>query len=114
MQIIQFAGFCFRLIPISSFHVKVIPPVSNPITQAESMQKQKGKDDIRFEITYPDGITLRIKTDLDLSCLRALISLSLQTINCMVSLAYYWFERYTLGKILSKIISTLYNTIFPK
>lgn len=45
----------------------------NPVTQTEAVQEQKG--DILFEITYPNGITLRIKNDLDLAGLRALISL---------------------------------------
>lgn len=45
----------------------------NPVTQTEPVQQQKG--DILFEITYPNGITLRIKNDLDLAGLRALISL---------------------------------------
>jgi hypothetical protein len=55
--------------------IKSSPPVFNPITQAGPAQKQKGNDDNQFEITYPNGITLRVKVDLDLSGLRALISL---------------------------------------
>jgi len=55
--------------------VKSSSPVFNPITQTEPAQKQKAGDDNLFEITYPNGITLRVKTDLDLSGLRALISL---------------------------------------
>jgi len=55
--------------------VKSSSPVFNPITQTEPAQKQKAGDDNHFEITYPNGITLRVKTDLDLSGLRALISL---------------------------------------
>jgi hypothetical protein len=48
------------------------PPVFNQIAQTEPTQK---RDDNHFEITYPNGITLRVKTGLDLSGLRALISL---------------------------------------
>ncbi len=55
--------------------IKSSPPVLNPITQAGPAQKQKGNGDNQFEITYPNGITLRVKADLDLSGLRALISL---------------------------------------
>ena len=55
--------------------VKSSPPVFNQITQTGPAQKQKVSDDNQFEITYPNGITLRVKTDLDLSGLRALISL---------------------------------------
>ena len=53
--------------------VKTSPPVFNPIP--EPAVKQKENENIQFEITYPNGITLRVKTDLDLSGLRALISL---------------------------------------
>ncbi len=45
----------------------------NQLTQREPVHRQG--DDILFEITYPNGITLRIKNDLDLSGLRALILL---------------------------------------
>lgn len=40
--------------------------------QTEPAQK---RDNNHFEIVYPNGITLRLKNDLDLSGLRALISL---------------------------------------
>jgi hypothetical protein len=55
--------------------VKSAPPAFIHSTPTEPAQKQKGSDDNHFEITYPNGITLRVKTDLDLSGLRALISL---------------------------------------
>jgi hypothetical protein len=50
--------------------VKSSPPVFNQITPREPAQKRD-----HFEITYPNGITLRVKSDLDLSGLRSLISL---------------------------------------
>jgi hypothetical protein len=52
--------------------VKSSTPVFNPITGIEPIKKH---EDNHFEITYPNGITLRVKTGLDLSGLRALISL---------------------------------------
>ena len=52
--------------------VKSSPQVFNQITPREPAEK---RDNNRFEITYPNGITLRVKSDLDLSGLRALISL---------------------------------------
>jgi hypothetical protein len=54
--------------------VKSSPPAFNQVTQTEPLQKLRGEDN-HFEITYPNGITLRVKSDLDLSGLRALISL---------------------------------------
>jgi hypothetical protein len=44
----------------------IVHPVTHPPQSSES---------ISFEITYPNGITLRIKNDLDLEQLRTLISL---------------------------------------
>jgi transposase-like protein len=46
----------------------------DPATQREPEQRQRC-DEIFFEITYPNGTALRIKNDLDLVGLRALISL---------------------------------------
>ena len=45
-----------------------------PVKQAKLSLNQR-VDNALFEITYPNGITLRIKNDLDLAGLRALISL---------------------------------------
>lgn len=45
-----------------------------PVKQSELSHNQR-VDNALFEITYPNGITLRIKSDLDLDWLRALISL---------------------------------------
>ena len=59
-----------RFIPLV---VKSTAATFNPVNQRELLQRQGG--DILFEITYPNGITLRIKNDLDLPGLRALISL---------------------------------------
>jgi transposase-like protein len=53
--------------------VKSSQPVFNQTLETNPVRKQK--DDNHFEITYPNGITLRVKTDMDLSGLRALISL---------------------------------------
>jgi hypothetical protein len=44
-------------------------------TPTETVQKLKGGDINHFEITYPNGITLRVRSCLDLSGLQALISL---------------------------------------
>lgn len=55
-----------RFIPL------VVKNAVNPIIQKDPIQKE---DDILFEITYPNGITLRTRKDLDLAGLRALISL---------------------------------------
>lgn len=52
--------------------VKSSPAVFNQIAGTEPTQKH---DDNHFEITYPNGITLRVKTNMDLTGLRALISL---------------------------------------
>ena len=46
----------------------------NPFTQSELPQGQRA-DDPPLEITYPNGITLRVKNDLDLAHLRALVLL---------------------------------------
>jgi len=46
----------------------------NPFTQSELPQDQR-TDDPLLEITYPNGITLRVKNDLDLVHLRALVLL---------------------------------------
>lgn len=46
----------------------------NPFAQSELPQGQI-TDDSLFEITYPNGITLRVKNDLDLVHLRALVLL---------------------------------------
>jgi transposase-like protein len=59
-----------RFIPLV---VKSTGATFNPVTQREPVQRQG--NDIFLEITYPNGITLRIKNDLDLAGLRALISL---------------------------------------
>jgi hypothetical protein len=53
--------------------VKPTVATFNGVNQKEPVQRTG--DDILFEIMYPNGITLRIKNDLDLSGLRALISL---------------------------------------
>ena len=60
---------------------RFIPLVVNPagtglqkFTQTETDHPQKYSDN-HFEITYPNGITLRVKTELGLAGLRALISL---------------------------------------
>jgi transposase-like protein len=45
-----------------------------PVKKTELSQNQR-VDNALFEITYPNGITLRIKNDLDLARLRALIYL---------------------------------------
>ena len=55
--------------------VKSSPVVFNQITSMEPTQKRIVGNDNHFEITYPNRITLRIKGDLDLAGLRALISL---------------------------------------
>jgi transposase-like protein len=60
-----------RFIPLV---VKSPGAAFNPVTQRESAEGQKG-DGFLLEITYPNGITLRIKNDLDLARLRALIAL---------------------------------------
>jgi hypothetical protein len=60
-----------RFIPLV---VKSTVATINPATQTEPIQRQRG-DEILLEITYPNGITLRIKNNLDLTQLRALISL---------------------------------------
>jgi transposase-like protein len=59
-----------RFIPLV---VKSAGATFNPVTQSESLQRQG--NDILLEITYPNGTALRIKNDLDLAGLRALISL---------------------------------------
>lgn len=46
--------------------VKTAPTVADPRPQG---------DDMLFEIRYPNGISLRVKSDLDLGKLRALLSL---------------------------------------
>jgi hypothetical protein len=46
----------------------------NPFTQSELLQGQR-TDDSLLEITYPNGIILRVKNDLDLVQLRALVLL---------------------------------------
>lgn len=46
----------------------------NPFLQSELLQGHRVNDTL-FEITYPNGITLRVKNDLDLVHLRALVLL---------------------------------------
>jgi len=46
----------------------------NPFKQSELLQGQR-TDDSLLEITYPNGIILRVKNDLDLVHLRALVLL---------------------------------------
>src|SRR4030042_6762319 len=46
----------------------------NPFLQSELSQGQR-IDDPLLEITYPNGITLRVKNDMDLAHLRALVLL---------------------------------------
>ena len=46
----------------------------NPFLKSELLQGQR-TDDPFLEITYPNGITLRVKNDLDLVHLRALVLL---------------------------------------
>lgn len=58
-----------RFIPLV---VKNSGTAVHSIIQKEPMQKE---DDALLEITYPNGITLRTRKDLDLVQLRALISL---------------------------------------
>ena len=60
-----------RFIPLV---VKSAGTSINPFTQSELPQGQK-TDDSLLEITYPNGITLRVKNDLDLVHLRALVLL---------------------------------------
>jgi hypothetical protein len=60
-----------RFIPLV---VKSAGTALNSFIQKEAEQNQK-EDNALLEITYPNGITLRIKKDLDLAGLRALISL---------------------------------------
>jgi hypothetical protein len=50
--------------------------VKTPLSSLHPISPVQGKnDDVFLEITYPNGISLRIKKDLDLAQLRALISL---------------------------------------
>jgi len=60
-----------RFIPLV---VKSAGTSINPFTQSELPQGQR-TDDPLLEITYPNGITLRVKNDLDLVHLRALVLL---------------------------------------
>jgi len=60
-----------RFIPLV---VKTAETSVLPVKQTELSHNQR-VDNALFEITYPNGITLRIKNDLDLEWLRALISL---------------------------------------
>lgn len=60
-----------RFIPLV---VKSAGATINPATRGESVQGQR-YDDIFVEIIYPNGTALRIKNDLELARLRALISL---------------------------------------
>ena len=60
-----------RFIPLV---VKSAETSINQFTQSELPQGQR-TDDSLLEITYPNGITLRIKNDLDLVHLRALVLL---------------------------------------
>jgi len=60
-----------RFIPLV---VKSPGAAFNPVTQRESAERRRGED-VFLEITYPNGISLRIKNDVDLAQLRALISL---------------------------------------
>jgi hypothetical protein len=59
-----------RFIPLV---VKSQAATFNPISPREPVQRQGG--DIFLEITYPNGISLKIKNEMDLAGLRALISL---------------------------------------
>jgi transposase-like protein len=60
-----------RFIPLV---VKSAEATINQATQREPLQRQRC-DDIFVEIIYPNGTALRIKNDLELTRLRALISL---------------------------------------
>ena len=60
-----------RFIPLV---VKSAGASINPFTQSELSQGQR-IDDLLLEITYPNGITLRVKNDLDLAHLRSLVLL---------------------------------------
>jgi transposase-like protein len=60
-----------RFIPLV---VKSAGASVNPILQSELSQGQRD-DDTLLEISYPNGITLRVKNDLDLAHLRSLILL---------------------------------------
>ncbi len=60
-----------RFIPLV---VKSAGTSINPFTQSELPQDQR-TDDPLLEITYPNGIRLRVKNDLDLVQLRALVLL---------------------------------------
>ena len=60
-----------RFIPLV---VKSAGTSINPFTHSELPQGQR-TDDPLLEITYPNGITLRVKNDLDLVHLRALVLL---------------------------------------
>jgi hypothetical protein len=59
-----------RFIPLV---VKSPVATFDPPNQREPIQRQGG--DMFLEITYPNGIRLKIKNEMDLSGLRALISL---------------------------------------
>ena len=60
-----------RFIPLV---VKSAGTSIHPLAQSELPQGQR-TDDPLLEITYPNGITLRLKNDLDLVHLRALVLL---------------------------------------
>jgi hypothetical protein len=60
-----------RFIPLV---VKSAETSVNPFMQSELSQGQR-VDDPLLEITYPNGITLRVKNDLDLAHLRSLVLL---------------------------------------
>jgi len=60
-----------RFIPLV---VKSAGASVNPFLQSELSQGQR-VDDPLLEITYPNGITLRVKNDLDLAHLRSLVLL---------------------------------------
>ena len=59
-----------RFIPLV---VKSTAATFNPVNKLEPIQRQGG--DTFLEITYPNGISLKIKNEMDLAGLRALISL---------------------------------------
>ena len=59
-----------RFIPLV---VKSTGATFNRVNQREPIQRQGG--DMFLEITYPNGIRLKIKNEMDLAGLRALISL---------------------------------------
>jgi len=54
---------------------RFIPLVVKSAETAVIQKESSREDDALFEITYPNGITLRTRKDLDLAGLRALISL---------------------------------------